>query len=98
MKTGLLIGIFTEQLAELAQKLPPHQVEIRVATNLDEVSRIIAQETIDFVFLGCDHDSEYRIKVLAQIFAVSPASEIYIMGHKSDPVAFIIGILETAEI
>jgi hypothetical protein len=46
MKTSLLIGMFTEHLAELAQKLPPNQVEIRVATHLDEVNRIFVQETM----------------------------------------------------
>jgi predicted aconitase len=97
MKKGLLIGIRTEHVAKLAQKLQPEQAECRIAITLDEAERIFAQETIDLVFIGCGHDSERRLKMLAHVFAVSPSSEIHIMGCKSDPIAFITGILYSVE-
>ncbi len=96
MKKVLLIGIRTTQLAELAQKLRPFRVEIHVATNLEEVSRIFMQEMIEFVFLGFETDFEHRLKTLAHIFTVSPTSEIHIMGYKSDPAAFVASILASA--
>ncbi|GJM41879.1 MAG: hypothetical protein DHS20C20_21610 [Ardenticatenaceae bacterium] len=98
MKKGLLIGIRTTHLAELAQRLGPIQFEIRVATNLDVVDRILMQEKIEFVFLGFEHDSKHQLKMLAHIFTISPISEIHVMGYKSDPAAFVVGILASAGI
>ncbi len=94
MKKGLLIGFRTKHLAEIAQKIQPYQVEIHVATNLDEVGRIFTQEMIEFVILGYEHDSEHKLRTLARILSVSPASEIHVTGHKSEPIAFVTGILK----
>ena len=93
MRTGLLIDIHTEHLAALAQQLQLGQIEMRVATNLDDVVRILVQERIEFVFLGYGYDSEHKLEILAHIFTVDPVPQIHIMGQAGDPVAFVTGIL-----
>ena len=98
MKIGLLIGVRTADLGTLARSLQSEQIELHVAISFEELVRIFAQETIAFVFLGCGLDLEHKLRTLAYLLSVSPASDIHVMGCESEPAAFVAGILESAGI
>ncbi len=98
MKNGLLIGVHTEDLGTLARLLQSERIVFHVAISFEEMERIFLQEMIEFVFLGYERDSEQRLRTLAHILSVSPASDIHVIGCKSEPAAFVTGILESAGI
>ena len=95
MKNGLLCGVCTGDLGILVQTLTSDQAKLHVAISFEEMERICAQGAIDLVFLGSDLDSKCKLKAFEYLVSVSPATQIHIMGQEVDPVAFVIGVLQS---
>ena len=93
MKNGLLIGGHAGYLGRLKETIDTDELTLFMASSLDDVRRIFADEVIDVVFLGRESDPANRLQILKHIFSVSPTSPVHVMGVGSDPVLFVGRIL-----
>jgi hypothetical protein len=93
MKNGLLIGGHASYLTRLNEAIDTDVAVLFIASGVDDVRRILADEVINVVFLGRERDPAYRLQILKNIFSVSPTLPVHVMGVDSDPVKFIARIL-----
>ena len=94
MANGLIVGGHIGYLGKLAEEVPAEDILLFIAASLDDVKRIIENETIDIVILGLENDPEYRLQILRHIFAVSPNTSIHIKEVGLEAVPFICKVLE----
>jgi hypothetical protein len=72
---------------QLGQRMP--DVQLLVATRLDEVRSAFAQADIDQVIMGAGLDLEARREIVREIFLASDSTTVHLKDFASGPDGFL---------
>jgi hypothetical protein len=85
----LLLGLLGVVVEDAQQQLRMPDVQLLVATGLDEVRSAFAQADIDHVIMGAGLDLEARLEIVREIFLASDKTTVHLKDFASGPDGFL---------
>ena len=85
----LLIGRLGVVVEDAQQQLGVPDVQVFVATGLDEVRSALARADIDHVVMGAGLDLEVRLEIVREIFLASDRTTVHLKDFASGPDGFL---------
>ncbi len=85
----LLLGRLGAVIEDAQQQLRMPDVQLVVATGLDEVRSAFAKADIDHVIMGAGLDLETRLKVVQEVFLTSDKTTVHMKDFASGPTGFL---------
>jgi hypothetical protein len=85
----LLLGRLGVVVEDAQQQLRMPDVQLLVATGLDEVRSAFAQADIDHVIMGAGLDLEARREIVREIFLASDKTTVHLKDFASGPDGFL---------
>jgi hypothetical protein len=88
-RSVLLLGRLGVVVEDTRQQLGMPDVELFVATGLDEVRSAFAQADIDHVIMGAGLHLEARLEIVREIFLASDKTTVHMKDFSSGPDGFL---------
>jgi hypothetical protein len=85
----LLLGRLGVVVEDAQQQLRMPDVQLFVATGLDEVRSAFAQADIDHVIMGAGLDLEVRLQIVREVFRTSDKTTVHMKDFASGPEGFL---------
>jgi hypothetical protein len=85
----LLLGRLGVVVEDAQEQVRMPDVQLLVATGLDEVRSAFAQADIDHVIMGAGLDLEARLEIVREIFLASDKTTIHLKDFASGPDGFL---------
>jgi hypothetical protein len=85
----LLLGRLGVVAEDAQQQLRMADVQLSVATGLDEVRSVFAEADIDHVIMGAGLDLEVRLEIVRKIFRASDTTTVHMKDFPSGPEGFL---------
>ena len=85
----LLLGRLGVVVEDAQQPLRMPDVQLSVATGLDEVRSAFAQADIDHVIMGAGLDLEVRVQIVREVFRTSDKTTVHMKDFASGPDGFL---------
>ena len=85
----LLLGRLGVVVEDAQRQLQLPDVQLLVATGLDEVRSAFAQADIDHVIMGAGLDLEARLEIVREIFLASETTTVHMKDVASGPDGFL---------
>jgi hypothetical protein len=85
----LLVGRLGAVVEEAQRQLQLPEVQLSVATGLDDVRAAFAQGDIDHVVMGAGLDLEVRLEIVREVFLASDRTTVHMKDFASGPSAFL---------
>ena len=88
-KKVLLLGRLDAVVEDAQQQLRMPDVQLFLATGLDEVRSALAEAAIDHVIMGASLDLEVRLEVIREVFQASDTTTVHMKDFASGPDCFL---------
>jgi len=88
-KKVLLLGRLDAVVEDAQQQLRMPDVQLFLATGLDEVRSALAEAAIDHVIMGAGLDLEVRLEVIREVFLASDTTTVHMKDLASGPDRFL---------
>ncbi len=88
-RSVLLLGRLGVVVEDVQQQLRMPDVQLFVATGLDEVRSALAQADIDHVIMGAGLNLETRLEIVREIFLASDKTTVHMKDFASGPDGFL---------
>jgi hypothetical protein len=85
----LLLGRLGVVVEDAQEQVRMPDVQLLVATGLDEVRSAFAQADIDHVIMGAGLDLEARLEIVREIFLPSDKTTVHLKDFASGPDGFL---------
>jgi hypothetical protein len=85
----LLLGRLGAVIEDAQRQLQMPDVQLLVATGLDEVRSAFAQADIDHVVMGAGLDLDVRLEIVREIFLASDKTSVHMKDAASGPDGFL---------
>ena len=85
----LLLGRLGVVVEDAQRRLQLPDVQLLVATGLDEVRSAFAEADIDHVIMGAGLDLEARLEIVREIFLASETTTVHMKDVASGPDGFL---------
>ena len=85
----LLLGRLGVVVEDAQRQLRMPDVQLLVATNLDEVRSALVEAAIDHVVMGAGLDLEVRLEIIREVFLASDTTTVHMKDVASGPDGFL---------